>query len=220
MSLGDENANTDTRIDSKVARLIEEYGLGESFGERLEERWTTDGPNRESLRALADRFNKRLLEAAVTDAGISTIEGEIDNLYRLLTSDDVTRGTRTEARRSLEQGGVDIDRLERDFVTYQAIRTYLKEYRNAEYERTTEHSRIDSVIETLQRLQSRTHSVAEKSLEQLAKTDQLTIGEFRIFVDISVLCEGCNKQYGIVELLREGSCECQSSKGEERIGRR
>jgi hypothetical protein len=32
-----------------------------------------------------------------------------------------------------KRDGVDVDKLESDFVTYQAIRSYLRDYRNAEY---------------------------------------------------------------------------------------
>ncbi|UHQ96077.1 hypothetical protein HYG82_22370 (plasmid) [Natrinema halophilum] len=162
------------------------------------------------MRDLADRFNKALLETAVAAAGVSTVDGEIDNLYRLLTSDDVSSGNRTEARARLEKNGVDVDQLEHDFVTYQAIRSYLKKVYGAEYERDSETTRVDKVIETSQRLQSRIRSVTEKSLTQLKETNQISLGEFHLFIDITVLCEDCNTQYGLVELLREGSCECQS----------
>jgi hypothetical protein len=128
-----ENTPTDRgRKSSKVARLIGEYGLGEEFGDELERRWTADGDERESLRDLADAFNRRLLESALTAAGASTVSGEASNLYRLLTGDDVSSGMRTEARARLERDGVDVDQLERDFVTYQAIRAHLTEYRDAE----------------------------------------------------------------------------------------
>jgi predicted transcriptional regulator len=198
------------RIESKVARLIDVYGLGEQFGDRLEDLWTADGDERESLRSLADRFNKRLLATAIEDVGMSVVEGEVDNLYRLLTSNDVSSGNRTEARRRLEQNGIDIEQLERDFVTYQAIRSYLKEYRGATYDRGSDTTRVESVIETIQRLKSRTRSVAERSLDQLRRTNRLSLGEYRVFVDVSVLCEDCNSQYEVVELLQAGSCECQS----------
>ena len=198
------------RIESKVARLIDVYGLGEQFGDRLEDLWTADGDERESLRSLADRFNKRLLATAIEDVGMSVVEGEVDNLYRLLTSSDVSSGNRTEARRRLEQNGIDIEQLERDFVTYQAIRSYLKEYRGATYDRGSDTTRVESVIETIQRLKSRTRSVAERSLDQLRRTNRLSLGEYRVFVDVSVLCEDCNSQYEVVELLQAGSCECQS----------
>jgi predicted transcriptional regulator len=203
-------AGADGKPASKVARLIDGYGLGDAFGDRLETLWTADGEERESLRSLADRFNKRLLEETMIDAGMSTIEGEIDNLYRLLTDDDVSSGARTEARMRLTRNGVDVDQLERDFVTYQAIRSYLKNYRGTEYQAGDDRTRVESVVETIQRLRSRTRSVAQKSLTQLRDTGHLSLGEFRVFVDITVLCEDCNTQYGIVELLETGRCECRT----------
>jgi hypothetical protein len=204
----DENA--DEEVDSKVARLIEIYEFGEEFGEQLEERWTAEGDQRESLRALANRFNERLLEAAMDDARMPAVEGEVGNLYHLLTGEDVSSGNRTEARKRLEQNGIDIEQLEQDFVTYQAIRTYLTEVRGATYEHKSDAELAEDAIDTVQQLISRTRSVASTTLNQLTKTDQLTLGEYRIFVDISVLCEDCSTQYGLVELLRGGSCNCDS----------
>lgn len=203
-----DDSDSPEKIQSKVARLIDEYGLGQEFGEKLEDRWTADGDRRESLRTLADRFNERLLEAAMTDAGLSTVDGEIANMYRLLTDDDVSSGNRTEARRRLEREGIDVAQLETDFVTYQAIRSYLTEYRDAEYNDEHDGSRPERVVQTIQRLTSRTRSVAERNLAQLRGTDRFTLGAFRLFVDISVLCEDCGSQYELVELLTRGGCDC------------
>jgi len=208
MPTGNDDEGTST-VDSKVARLIDEYGLGDAYGDRLEELWTAEGSERESLRALADRFNERLLEAAIMDADMATVDGEVANIYRLLTDDDVSSGNRTEARRRLEKNGIDIDQLERDFVTYQAIRSYLKDYRGADYDPGDDADRVEKVIDTIRRLRARTRSVAEKSLDQLRATGRLSIGEYRLFIDINVLCEDCNTQYGLIELLNEGSCECE-----------
>jgi len=141
---------------------------------------------------------------------MSTVDGEVANIYRLLTDDEVSSGNRIEARRRLEQNGIDVDRLERDFVTYQAIRSYLKGYRGAEYENESQTARTDSVIDTIQRLKSRTRSVAEQSLDQLRGADRINLGEFRLFIDISVHCEDCNSQYGFIELVQRGGCDCQS----------
>jgi hypothetical protein len=195
-------------VQSKVARLIEEYGLGHQYGDRLEDRWTAEGDKRESLRTLADRFNKRLLEAGMADAGMSTVDGEIANLYRLLTDDDVSSGNRIEARRRLERQGIDVAQLETDFVSYQAIRSYLTAYRDAEYDGESDRSRPERVVQTIQRLTSRTRSVAERNLTQLRGTDRLTLGEFRLFVDINVLCEDCGSQYELVDLIKRGGCDC------------
>lgn len=197
------------RPDNKVARLIREYGLGPEFGDRLEELWTADGDERESLRSLAERFNKRLLEETMTDAGMATVEGEVENFYRLLTDDDVSSGAQTEARMRLEQNDIGIDQLETDFVTYQAIRSYLKDYRGAEYEQETDKPRVDSTVDTINRLQSRVRSVARKRLTQLRDAGHISLGEFRLFVEVTVLCEDCNTQQGIGELLKGGGCECE-----------
>ncbi|MFD1514191.1 rod-determining factor RdfA [Halomarina rubra] len=198
------------RSSSKVARLIEAYDLGSSFGAHLEARWTAEGDDRLSLRDLADRFNRELLRSALEDAGESPIDGEVENLYRLLTDDEVSSGVQTEASARLERTGVDVDQLERDFVTYQAIRSYLTKYRDAEYSEPSDEDRPEKVRQTVQRLQSRTQSVTERSLGQLREADHLTLGEFRLFVDVDVLCEDCGAQYGVAELLERGGCDCDA----------
>jgi hypothetical protein len=203
----DEESRT---VDSKVARLIDSYDLGGAYGDRLEALWTADGGERESLRTLADRFNKRLLEVAVTDAGMSTVDGEITDIYRLLTDEEVSSGNRIEARRRLEQHGIDVDALTQDFVTYQAIRSFLKEYRGAQYEDESQTDRTGGVVDTVQRLKSRTRSVAETSLEQLRGADRIALGEFRLFIDVGVHCEECNSQYEFVELVERRGCDCRS----------
>jgi hypothetical protein len=65
------------------------------------------------------------------------------------------------------------------------------------------------VVQTLQRLTERVRSVADRSLTQLRDTGRLTLGEFRLFVDVSVLCEDCGSQYSVVELIRRGGCDCE-----------
>ncbi|MFC6837995.1 rod-determining factor RdfA [Halomarina ordinaria] len=208
--MSDQDDAAETRPSSKVARLIEEYDLGAAFGDRLERSWTAEGDERLSLRALADLFNERLLESAMRRAGLSTVDGEVDNFYRLLTADDVSSGMRTEARARLERDGVDVEQLERDFVTYQAIRSYLKEYRNAEYQGTSDEARVEGVADTIRRLTARLQSVTEGSLDQLRRTGRLTLGDFRLFVGVDVLCEDCGARYGVLDLLERGGCDCES----------
>lgn len=193
---------------SKVGRLIEAYDIGEGVGEELEVKWLGEGTERVSLRDLADEFNRRLLAAAIDEAGMSALDGEIENLYRLLSADDVAPDARIDARRRLERNGVDVDRLASDFVTYQAIRSYLKKYRGVEYERPEDADRIERTTESLQRLQSRLQTVSENNLEQLRDGDRLTLGEFRTIVTADVYCETCDSQYSVIELLERGGCDC------------
>ena len=49
---------------TKVRRVIETYSLS-GLGEELAARWVGEGYDRESLRALADRFNRRVLAASM-----------------------------------------------------------------------------------------------------------------------------------------------------------
>lgn len=200
----------DDTPSTKVARLIEEYGLGEEFGRRLERLWTGDGVERRSLRDLADLVNRRLLKRALERADASTLDGEVSNLYRLLTDEDVSSGMRTETRTRLDREGVDIDRLERDFVSYQAVRTYLRDHRGVEHESPSDETRVESVAETIRRLRARVRRVTERSLEQLRSTDRLVLGDFRLFLEIDVLCEECGVRYGVLDLLSRGGCECRS----------
>jgi hypothetical protein len=208
MSDKNDPSISEETIDSKVANVISKYDLGEEHGKKLEDLWTAEGDERESLRTLATRLNKRILAAAMNDAGMTTVDGEVANLYRLLTEETVTSGNRKEVRRRLEQNDIDTGQFESDLVTYQAIRSYLKDYRNTEHETQSTTIRTDDIIETLQRLQSRVRSVSKKSLTQLIAADRLTLGTFRIFIEIDVFCEDCGKQYGIFELLESGSCDC------------
>jgi hypothetical protein len=204
-----EESGEQSRKSNKVARLIAEYHLAESLGDKLERLWTAEDQQRKSLRDLADLFNQRLLERAMDSAGISTVDGEISNLYRLLTADDVSSGMRTEARNRLEQDGVDVKQLERDFVSYQAIRSYLTKYRNASYEPPSDSKQVESVLDSIRRLQSRLRSLTEGSLDRLRSTERITLGEFRLFIDVDVLCEDCGEQYGVIDLLERGGCDCE-----------
>lgn len=200
--------NSDDVPSSKVARLIEAYDLN-GLGVELEACWTGDGVDRMSLRDLAKLFNKRLLEAVLLEAGLSALESDVETTYRQLTSDEVSAGVRTEKRSRLEQNGVDTDALESDFVTYQAIRSYLKNVRGASYEGPSDEEKVESDIESIQRLLTRTHSVVEERVETLRDTNRLALKEFEVFVDTQVFCQSCGTQHTIADLLEKGGCDCQ-----------
>lgn len=194
---------------TKVGRLLDSYDLGVEYGAELEAAWTDEGSERKSLRDLATEFNRRLVAASMAQTDMSTLDGEVDNIFRLLTEDEVTAGTRTEVRSRLERSGVDVGQLERDFVTYQAIRSYLQNERGAEYEETSDADRLERTSDSIERLRSRLSSVCETNLEQLRETDRITLDEFRLFVSVDVLCEGCGSQYTVAELLDRGGCDCE-----------
>lgn len=194
------------RPNTKVARVIDEYDL-DGMGERLEARWTGEGGERTSLRDLAGEFNRAVLEATVSDAGGTAISGDIETTYRTLTDDDVPQADRMRKRRELEQDGIDVSALQGNFVTHQAIHTYLTKHREAELpDRSAD--RVERKVETLERLQGRTSVVAESTLDGLINTGDLTDREYEVFVDVQVVCSECGTGYSVGDLIRQGGCTC------------
>ncbi|SFR67842.1 rod-determining factor RdfA [Halogeometricum limi] len=202
---GEETGTATRGRRSKVRRLIGEYDLD---GERLEDLWTAEKDDRLSLRELADDFNQRLLRAVMVDVGMNPLDGEVANTYRLLTDDDVSSGMRTQARQTLEREGVDVDRLSKNFVSHQAIHTYLTKYRGVTRDEQTDADRVQKGLDTIQRLRSRTAAVSENIVENLVSTGRIDAGDFEVLVDVRVFCRDCGTQYDVQELLEAGQCEC------------
>lgn len=206
MSDTDDEEDGRSARRTKIERLIDEYQLA-GIGDELERRWTADAEERASLRTLAADFNRRVLERTMVDAGMDPIDGEVDNVYRLLTDDDVSRGVRTEVESRLDREGVDVESLRTDFVTYQAIRSFLQDVRDASYESETGDS-IARARSSFERLVGRTTAVVERRLDQLRTTDRLTLGSFRVRTTVTVYCEDCETQYDVTTLLENGGCDC------------
>lgn len=205
-----DSTTTDKSRTTKVARLTKQYGFDE-LGDELERRWVGQDGDRDSLRTLADVFNQRLLAHAMDDAGIDSLEGEVENIYELLTAEGVTSGTRTETVTRLRQHGIDADELTSDFVTYQAIRTYLRDIRGVNYTHK-ETDPIESATSSFDRLIGRTTAVIERKLQSLASSEKLTLGSFRVRTTVSVYCEDCENQYDATTLLTRGGCDCEANR--------
>jgi hypothetical protein len=144
------------------------------------------------------------------DAEIQPLDGDVENVYRLLTDDDVSTADRTRAQRRLDREDVDVDQLQQEFVTYQAIRTYLREHRGASYSGETR-DRTESEKEHIQRLRGRVQSVTNSKLAQLQRNGDIDLGSFRTLVEVNVLCEDCGTQYAVETLLDNGGCDCVGS---------
>ncbi|MFB6125368.1 MAG: rod-determining factor RdfA [Halanaeroarchaeum sp.] len=198
--MGDER-----RPQSKVARVIDRHGL-DGLGGDLERRWTDD-EDRASLRSLARAFNLEVLQAALAEAGRPTSRPEVEHVYDVLTGEDVTGGTRVQKRRELERDGVDVDRIEGEFVTHQAMHTYLREYRGASLDDGEEHT-VENARETLERLRSRTVAVTQGTVERLRDTGRVDAGDLAVYVDVRVECPDCGADLDVATFLAEGGCGC------------
>lgn len=207
--MGDDGPESSRGRRSKVARLVDEYDLAE-IGDDLERKWTAAGAERWSLRDLADEFNTALLRNRLSDADVVPLDEEVDALYRTLTSADATSADRTRARRRLERDGVDVDALLDDFVSYQAIRTYLQNYRGATYD-ASDTDPVAGTQSTVRRLQSRLISVTESRLERLDAEGAIDIDSPSVLTDVNVVCEECGRQFDIDELEAGVTCDCRRS---------
>lgn len=203
------STSIDASSNTKVAQLIEKYGF-DGLGDEFERRWTRQDGERDSLRTLAELFNQRLLRRAMEDVGAEPLEGEVENVYELLTGDDVTSGTRTETETRLRQQGIDIEELRDDFVTYQAIRTYLKKIRSVEYSRKETDS-VETAKSSFNRLMGRATTVIEQKLQSLASANKLTLGTPRVRTTVLVYCEDCETQYDVTTLLNREGCDCEGA---------
>lgn len=202
----EDTASEGRQRRSKVERLIDGYDL-EDLPEELARDWLGEGVERRSLRELATSFNERLVRAAMQDAGMSPLDGEAANVYELLSGDDATSGARIRAERRLGREGIDVEQLESEFVSHQAVHTYLTDIRGLEH--STQSESVESRIETVQRLVGRTRSVSDGVLEGLADADEVDIGEFEVTADVYVTCRDCNSRYELTALLRRGDCNCE-----------
>lgn len=198
--------NTSSRPNSKVARVIEAYDL-DGLGAKLERQWTGADGDRTSLRDLADVFNRRVLAAAMREVGYSAVESDVASAYAALTDEETGSADRMRKRRDLEQAGVDVDAVLDDFVTHQAVHTYLTSYREAELPDRSE-GRIDRKLGTLERLQGRTTAVTESTIESLIGAGELTDHDYELLVDVRAICPDCGSDYAVGDLLRSGGCDC------------
>lgn len=194
---------------SKVARVIRDYELN-GMGDELVANWTENGDDQSSLRELAVHLNQTVLRAAMETAGMSPLDGEVENIYRLLTDGETSAGSQVEAETALSREGVAVDELEQDFVSHQAIHTYLTKYRDVEWRsQTDDEDRVAKTVGVVQRLQSRLTTVSERSLRKLRDAGRISLGDFDVLVDVRVFCEDCGTQRDIVDLLTEGGCGCE-----------
>ncbi len=199
---------TGSRPKSKVARVIRDYNL-QGMEEQLKAEWTGEYGERTSLRDLAVKFNKAVLEAAIRDSDSSITEADLNSLYRTLTDDDVSSGDRIRKRRELESLGVDIERVESDFVTHQAVHSYLTDYLDVELpDRTGEIT--EQKAELLERLQGRTLAVANSTVDRLVNSENITDRSYEVIVDVRIVCSDCGSDYAAGELFRQGGCSCGS----------
>ena len=198
---------TDQTPSCKIDRTAAAYDLSRE-AERLGEYWTRDD-DRYSLRELAVHFNHRLLRAAMEQAGLNPLDGEVENTYRLLTDGDVSQGMRTQARNRLQKQNIDVDQLQSDFVSYGTVRRHLKGCLGVERESPeVDGDPAETGAQRIAALQNRTVAVTENTLSQLASAGELAAGDIDVFVDITVSCSACGTHAPVRKYIESNGCDC------------
>lgn len=131
----------------------------------------------------------------------------MEMIHRVLTDETISTGMRNQARRRLKRTNVDIESIRQDFVSRQAIHTFLTKKRNAEY---TPEDAPQSSIKTVQKLTERTKRIVESKVGQFQRNRGLDIGNFHVFVVVRIMWEECGNQYKLPDLFERNSCDCTS----------
>jgi len=189
---------------TKVARVIEKRAL-EGIGTQIEAAWIGENEERTSLRDLADEFNQAVLEAALQKEGISPMNFEVSGTYEALKHGSGSERTRAERR--IEREGIDPDCLSSDFVSHQAIHTFLKKDRQASLPEN-ETNPVEGKVQAIEKLQGRVTAVSESVISSLESSDHLNHDDYDVLVDVRTVCPHCGADYSIGELLRSGGCQC------------
>jgi len=193
-----------SETNTKVARVIRKYDL-DGMGANLETAWTGKSGERTSLRNLADEFNEAVLEAVLRKANVSSVSVSVSSTYDALQSE--SGSSKTRARRHLEREEINVDELTGDFVTHQAIHTYLTEEREANFPEPSD-DMAERKVETIEKLEGRVSAVAETAISSLANADELDDDGYDVLVDVRAICPHCGADLPVGELIRQDGCGC------------
>lgn len=194
------------RCNYKVGRVLEEYELTELDAD-LVDLWLGEGTGKSySLRELSEHINKHLLRTAMERAGIDPLDGEIEETYRLLRADDISDEIRQKVVSRLKREGVNVDELEDDFVTHQAVHTYLTKFRGCDPD-----ARESTETQTGQDLLDELSDIAAEALKSAREREEVEIGDFDLDIGLRVYCEECARTYPLEELFEEGGCRCKKA---------
>lgn len=194
----------ETPCDCKIGRQQVRYDISD-----LDERIVDHHQNRgTSLRDLASVVNTRILDSAITSVE-ADVAGDPRSVYEALTDEDVGPERRADVRDQLAFVGIDVDDLQRDFVSHQTVKKHLSDCLGFDTSRPT----IQSVEEAKAKIEwsrGRTRTVTENVVDQLRRGDLVAIGAPEITQTISITCTECNRSYRLDEFLDTRQCECES----------
>lgn len=203
MTDGEQAASADADACAcKLGRTAEKYEIHDRDSLLLDHR--AEGA---SLRRLETVFNEAVLRAAVLETGFELI-GDPASVYQRLAGDDASAGERTETASRLRRAGVDPDELTGDFVSYQTVRTHLRECLGVGTDRDRSLSVADAEG-TIEWARSRSGGIVERTIERLRDTEGFRVGAVEVSHAIRVSCAECGESHPVERYLDRGGCGCE-----------
>lgn len=199
-----------TEHGCKVCRVLAERDLEHLNGEMVA-RWHGETGDRMGYRRLADWLNTSLLRAEMEIVGMPTEGGEPRSRYERLTGTDGSSGDKVaeQMRGVLRRGGVAVEELIDDFVSYGVIRTHLRECLG---ERRDPQPPADWEADRLAQLEAYTGEEAADAVRSLVNKGKLSAGgEVQVTVSLAVTCSECGVAVPYEEAIdTECFCDCSS----------
>jgi hypothetical protein len=131
----------------------------------------------------------------------------VDAIYDALTGDDVSAGKRTEVRERLEHAGVDVEAVEGAFVSYQTVRSHLRECLDVETARESRLS-VDDARGTIEWARSRSEGIVERTIQRLAAAEEVAAGDVDVSHVVRIDCADCGATYPVDRFVDRGGCDC------------
>lgn len=182
----------------KVCRVLDEHELADREQELLD-RWLADGPKRMGYRRLARWLNVALLRRAMDRAGLSILGAEPASKYDRLTGED--EAVAEELRTDLSAAGVDVEHLERAFVSYGVVRTHLRECLGAE----RDHEPGDWEADSIRIATDHAEQKVSEAVRSLSNKGRLRAGgDISVTVRVELECEACHMRVPADRALRRG----------------
>jgi hypothetical protein len=192
----------------KVCRVLADREL-EHLNSELVAHWHGETGERMGYRRLSDWLNTAFLRTEMEIVGMSTTGGEVRSRYERLVGAAEATGDEeaAEMRRLLARGGVAVDDLLDDFVSYSVVRTHLTEClgesRDPEPIADWENDRIAQ-------LEAYAAEEATEALRSLANKGRLSAGgALEATVSVEVTCSACGVSVPLDAALQAATfCDC------------
>lgn len=192
----------------KLARLAVDYGLPDLDHDLVTRRRTKD----DSLRDLAAYVNDSVTATAVFDESELALAAPPGDIRRVVTGDgagtDLAVDERERIATELEHSTVDVDALERDFVSHETVRTHLDEHLDVDTSRDVDPTTIPDTREMIASIRERDASVVERAIRALEREGRIGHGSVEATLTIRVTCSACGRSYSIDEFLDDEGCRC------------